>query len=352
VRSNAERYFGSLAREAPDASVAVRLPAYAPVEALEQVLQVDRSTLARYNPSLLAPVWEGRKNVPRGHRLYLPHRPGLDPAAILAAIPPERWSSAQVADRIHVVRPGETLSSIAPRYGIRMAELVAANGLRNPDAVRAGQRLVLPACATTSAAERAARNAAAAARAPDVAVRLVSDRAGSQAGSGSAVHAAGTAPAGPDASGTSAGAVRVPGEFSVAYAVGPDGSIRVQEGESLGLYAEWLGGGVDALRRHNGLEEHAEAQVGATLRLPLTHVDRVAFEQRRIAHHRAIREAYLARHRIEGTQEHLVRPGESAWFLAERRYRIPVWLLREYNPQLDLAEVRPGMRVVIPRVSR
>jgi membrane-bound lytic murein transglycosylase D len=343
VRSNAERYFGSLTREAPDASVAVRLPAYAPVEALEQVLQVDRSTLARYNPSLLAPVWEGRKNIPRGHRLYLPHRPGLDPAAILAAIPPERWSSAQVADRIHVVRPGETLSSIAPRYGIRMAELVAANGLRNPDSVRVGQRLVLPARATTSAAERAARNAAAAARAPDVAVRLVSDRAETRAGSGSA---------GPEASRTSAGIVRVPGELAVAYAVGPDGSIRVQEGESLGLYAEWLGAGVDALRRHNGLGENAEVQVGATLLLPFAHVDRVAFEQRRIAHHRAIRNAYLARHRIEGTEEHLVRPGESAWFLAERRYRIPVWLLREYNPQLDLAEVRPGTRVVIPRVSR
>jgi membrane-bound lytic murein transglycosylase D len=330
VRSNAERYFGKLTREEPDASVAVRLPEYAPIEALEQVLQVDRSTLARYNPSLLAPVWDGSKRIPRGHRVYLPHRPGLDPAAILAAIPPDQWSNAQIADRHHVVRPGETLSSIAPRYGVRLAELVAVNGLRNPDSVRAGQRLLLPASATGSAAERAARNAAAAARTPVVAVRMVREGSGMQASS----------------------AAPLPSEFAVAYAVAPDGSIRVQEAESLALFAEWLGVGVDALRRLNGLGGTAEVRVGGSLRLPFTNADRATFEQRRIAHHRTIRDAYLARHRIEGTQEHLVRPGESAWFLAERRYRIPVWLLREYNPGLDLAEVRPGTRVVIPRISR
>jgi membrane-bound lytic murein transglycosylase D len=97
---------------------------------------------------------------------------------------------------------------------------------------------------------------------------------------------------------------------------------------------------------------NAAIRTGSKLGLPFDKVDRATFESRRLAYHRGIRDAYLARHAVEGTQEHLVRPGESVWFLAERRYRIPVWLLREYNPGVDLAAVRPGARVVIPRVAR
>lgn len=326
VRANAQRYFGKLEREAPDPSIMVRLPDYAPVEALERVLGVDRTTLVRYNPSLRGPVWEGSKYIPRGHRVYLPPRPGLDPAALLASIPAGAWSGSQVADRYHVVRRGETLSAIAPRYGVRVSDLVAMNALGNPNSVRAGQRLVLPGGKVNPGSARAAANAEAAARAPVVAVKMVDD----------AGHAV----------------TPVPADMAVAYAVGPDDTIRVHEGETLGLYADWLGVGVDALRRHNGMQSGAPIRVGGTLRIPLTRVDRTTFEARRIDHHRVTRDAYLARHRIDGTQEHLVRPGESAWFLAERRYRIPVWLLREYNPGLDLAAVKPGTRVVIPRVSR
>jgi membrane-bound lytic murein transglycosylase D len=141
-------------------------------------------------------------------------------------------------------------------------------------------------------------------------------------------------------------------DFAVAYAVGPGDSIRVQDGESLSLLADWLGIGVDALLRHNGMGASATIHVGSSLKLPFGVESRAAFEERRIAYHRAIRDTYLAQHPIDGTLEHRIRQGESAWSLAERRYRIPVWLLREYNPGLDLAEVRPGTRVVIPRISR
>jgi membrane-bound lytic murein transglycosylase D len=360
VRANAERYFGKLEREAPDPSVMVRLPDNAPAEALERVLGVDRVTLARYNPSLRDPVWAGRRQVPRGHRLYLPPRPGLDPATLLAAVPPGAWSGAVGSDRYHVVRAGESLSSIAPRYGLRVVELAASNGLRDPDHVRVGQQLLVPAVA--------ANRAAAAARAPAVAVRMVdadgravAPVAPAPAASGSTTVAGGPitqprpADGGPTAAAGAAGAnaaSSLAGDLSVTFAVGPDGRIRVVEGETLGLYADWLGIGEDALRRHNGIAGGDGIQVGGTLSVPLTKVDRATFEQRRIAHHQTVRGAFLAQHRIEGVQEHLVRPGESVWFLAERRYRIPVWLLREYNPGLDLAAVQPGTRIVIPRVTR
>ncbi|HRE90485.1 MAG TPA: LysM peptidoglycan-binding domain-containing protein, partial [Myxococcota bacterium] len=44
----------------------------------------------------------------------------------------------------HVVRKGQTLSAIAGRYGCKVSELKAENGLRG-DGIRAGQKLVIPA---------------------------------------------------------------------------------------------------------------------------------------------------------------------------------------------------------------
>lgn len=45
---------------------------------------------------------------------------------------------------IHVVRRGETLSAIARHYGVRVADLVRANGIRDPDRIFPGQRLCIP----------------------------------------------------------------------------------------------------------------------------------------------------------------------------------------------------------------
>jgi len=46
--------------------------------------------------------------------------------------------------RLHVVQRGETLSSIAWRYGTTVSAIVRANGLRNPNFVWVGQRLRIP----------------------------------------------------------------------------------------------------------------------------------------------------------------------------------------------------------------
>ncbi len=52
----------------------------------------------------------------------------------------------------HVVRPGETLSAIASRYGVPVSDLATANGIDDPDRVLAGSRLTIartPATAQT-----------------------------------------------------------------------------------------------------------------------------------------------------------------------------------------------------------
>jgi LysM repeat protein len=46
---------------------------------------------------------------------------------------------------VHVVQPGDTLSEIAKRYGVELDQLMALNGLINPDTLIVGQELTLPA---------------------------------------------------------------------------------------------------------------------------------------------------------------------------------------------------------------
>jgi lipoprotein-anchoring transpeptidase ErfK/SrfK len=45
---------------------------------------------------------------------------------------------------VHVVQRGETLSQIARRYGVSMTSLAQANGISNPNFIYSGQRLTIP----------------------------------------------------------------------------------------------------------------------------------------------------------------------------------------------------------------
>jgi lipoprotein NlpD len=52
--------------------------------------------------------------------------------------------AAKSGEMIYRVREGDTLSGIAKRFGVSLRALIDANGLERPDALRLGQRLVLP----------------------------------------------------------------------------------------------------------------------------------------------------------------------------------------------------------------
>jgi murein DD-endopeptidase MepM/ murein hydrolase activator NlpD len=57
---------------------------------------------------------------------------------------------------IYVVQPGDTLASIALRYGLTTAELARANGLISPDLIYVGMKLTVPASAGTAPAGKPA----------------------------------------------------------------------------------------------------------------------------------------------------------------------------------------------------
>ena len=71
---------------------------------------------------------------------------GVEPAVEAA---PEPGSDELV---VYIVQAGDSLSSIATRYRISMEDLIAANGLDDPNFVFSGQRLKIPAGAEIVAA--------------------------------------------------------------------------------------------------------------------------------------------------------------------------------------------------------
>ena len=135
------------------------------------------------------------------------------------------------------------------------------------------------------------------------------------------------------------------------YSVADDGTIEVQSIETLGHYADWLGIRTQRLRDLNGMSFRQAVVLGQRIRLDFSAVDPETFEQRRIAWQQSLQESFFAAYRIDNVEDHVVRSGESLWLLAQNRYRVPVWLLRQYNPDLDLDLVVPGTVVKFPRLE-
>ena len=61
------------------------------------------------------------------------------------AIPLESSTTTLVTrSEIYTVQQGDPLSAIAASFGVAVADIVAANGLPNADAIQAGQKLAIP----------------------------------------------------------------------------------------------------------------------------------------------------------------------------------------------------------------
>lgn len=58
--------------------------------------------------------------------------------------------------QVHVVQPGETLSSIARKYSVTLAALTQANGIVNPNWITPGQKLAIPTAGSAGTTARGA----------------------------------------------------------------------------------------------------------------------------------------------------------------------------------------------------
>ena len=59
-------------------------------------------------------------------------------------IPLESTTTLTANPEFYTIQQGDTLSAIAASFGVTVADIVAANGLANADAIQAGQKLAIP----------------------------------------------------------------------------------------------------------------------------------------------------------------------------------------------------------------
>jgi len=134
------------------------------------------------------------------------------------------------------------------------------------------------------------------------------------------------------------------------YGVAADGTVIVQAAETLGHFADWTQVDPQVLRMLNRLKKNALVTQGKKLKLDLSHVSAAQFVEARRDYHRHLQEAFFAAHRIAGTQVYAVRHGESLWRIMQQHDDLPVWLVSQYNPDVNFRDIRPGTTLTLPQV--
>ncbi len=132
------------------------------------------------------------------------------------------------------------------------------------------------------------------------------------------------------------------------YSVASDDSIEVQATETLGHYADWLAVRAWDVRRLNGMAYSDPVIVGKRLALSFTKVSRPEFERRRKDYHSTLQREFFAQYRIRDVEEYTIRRNENIGTIARNRYSAPLWLVRQYNPELDFNRIQIGQKVVFP----
>ncbi|HJP37502.1 MAG TPA: LysM peptidoglycan-binding domain-containing protein [Gammaproteobacteria bacterium] len=409
VVRNSQVYFGQIVKDQPDDTVTVILSDYMSAASLGDAFGISRRTLQKNNPALLDSVWTGLKYVPKGFELRLPSGElSASAEKLMAAIPLEQRFRHQTPDLEHKVRWGDSLSSIAVRYKTTVANLMAVNNLKSRHQIRAGQTLNLPykgkgiqtviASGTTTYTVQSGDTLGQISRRSGVPVRALlarnglADRNQIHAGQKLFLNVADTTGKGVPPSSESPAIAKLPAaqqqpdlitgevlaEKTVSdeativsvdvpaesepdtamkadpsdYFVTADGTIEIQAEETLGHYASWLNVRTQKLRDLNNYAFRKPVVIGRRLRLDFTRVTAEQFKAKRIAYHRELQETFFTRYRIADTKVHEFRRGDSFFVLSLRRYKVPVWLLRQYNPELNPDRIKPGTQIIIPQIER
>jgi membrane-bound lytic murein transglycosylase D len=364
IDQNPEKYFGPIERSAEQNFQELPLAAPTGAAALGKLAHVDTDTLKALNPGIRPPVWSGQLPLPRGYRVRLPVAVTTPKAEQLAAVaqpappPPAAAASSAVAEGTqYVVGRGDTLSSISTRTKLSAEKLMRLNGLHDPDHIYEGQRLQLVAEASSQpppvAAAASAESTSPEASSADTAQVVLDEiREEASALTSALMHTEPVSAAQQNAQSPTLvpGAEPAATADSTDYSVSEAGTIKVVAAETLGHYSDWLGVSAARLRRINGLTDRATLAIGRHLKLEFKDVTREQFEQRRRDYHAQLQAQYFAAHHITGTEIYIARRGDSLWSLTQRG-QLPIWLLQQYNPDLDFGELRPGTQVVLPLVE-
>ena len=340
-----------------------------------------------------------RNRISIGQRILLPQE-DADPNQLIAAaagVPP--------ADGIYTVSRGDTVSRIADRYNLEESALLAENGIRNPQLIYPGQQIRLPGYADAIADTQISGSEApkekateidetqivaalesdlidttnvvsSPPKAEEIAEKqnqmqeerdLVSGLDNTQLALNTQQNGVSATPL--DDSMTADQEIALdpaeeriesneelseslsadPSDYSVAVS---DSSIEIQASETLGHYADWLGIRAWDIRRLNNMAYRDPVIIGERISIEFSQVNISEFELKRKDYHATLQREFFANYRIQGAETYKVRSGDNIGGIAQNRYSTPVWLLRQYNPELDFNRIQIDQEIVFPVLER
>lgn len=324
-----------------------------------------------------------------GQRLLLPQDSQENPTLIAAVEP-----AGNPQEGVYNVRRGDTVSLIAARFNVGESDLLRLNDIQDPHRIYPGQQLTLPGFGDPNAV--VAINAGSLPR-PPVEVRF-EDRPEIEV-SAAVISVTETVPAidlalnsepvGPPMQLALAeeilppaavlpddqvlesneptdndDAIAVEESLTVEqnnarlvealavdpsdYSVAGNNTIEIQASETLGHYADWLGVRAWDIRRLNNLAYTEPVIIGERLKLAFDKVSADAFEVKRREFHLQLQQEFFSQYRIQDVEKYRVKANDNIGSIARSRYSTPMWLLRQYNPELDFNRVQIGQEIVFP----
>ncbi len=293
----------------------------------ESLSRIAKHYNVRVDDILAANTLSNRNFLTVGQLLRIP----VSGASTVAAV-----SNVSRENIRHRVRRGESLSKIARRYNTSLRSIVLANNLPNRHFLRVGQKLIIPQTRQVAYAPKTIAKTVVAQEPPET------ERSFASTPQEEIVEAIGAANKIED--GSSA-------EFIVEAENGNDSVIQkitVYPHETLGHYAEWARLPTHSLRRLNNLRYRQSIHVGQKLMVDLSQVSRVEFDKKRQAFHEKLEKKYLSQYKIEKVLTHRLKKRQNVWYLCRYVYKVPIWLVKKYNANKNLAELNVGDELLIP----
>ena len=299
-----------------------------------------------------------------GQRLLLPQDTaagtGQTSAQIAASAPVSSPPSRGNEDN-YSVRRGDTLSSIAKRFDVSELSLLQANNIDHPDRIYPGQKLQLPGQVPSTtqpvvyvASAQPPVKPVLESAPPPAEIAMIEEL----------IPPLNADEVGQEGDGEEAFALALDDTRSIAqrnedmlkelaadpsdYGVAANNTIEIQASETLGHYADWLGLLSADIRRLNKMPNSQPVVIGRRLALDFSKVSVAEFELKRRQYHLEEQQEFFRQYRIENVDEYKVSKNDNIANLARRKYSVPMWLLQQYNPDLNFRQVQIGQTVVFP----
>lgn len=142
AKKTAKKLEKTLKLNKPDKTCSLSLTGYLRLKDVLWYFRVSQKELKRLNPALLPPVFDGTRRITKQYTLHLPATAAIKQK--IATFPKKFYYTTQQYTRLHRVRKGESVSSIAAHFGISATALQKANNLNKEGRIKINQRLRIP----------------------------------------------------------------------------------------------------------------------------------------------------------------------------------------------------------------